>query len=212
MDTIYLDLETTGLNAENDEILEIAIIDNAGKILLDALIKPSTARHQGPGQWKEAEAIHGISWAHVKRMHHLDHHRANIREIARGRHVVIYNADFDQSFLAEELQDAGAISCCMREYADRYFYNGHYGSGTWQRLSKAAANVGHRPKMDEPYHRALADTRACRSVWGAMAEGILDYRGHLIEELREYRDRGQPYAESTDLSGQKSGGYYKKNE
>lgn len=209
MDTIYLDLETTGLS-DLDEILEIAIIDDAGKILLNALIQPE--RHQGPGQWKEAQAINGITWDHVKRMHHLDHHRANIKEIARGRRIVIYNADFDHGFLIEELEGAAEIQCCMTRYADLYYWNDYFGSGTWQKLSSAAAKIGHRPDMHEAYHRALADTRACRSVWTAMETGILDSNGSLKEDLREYRDGKQPYEACTDLSGGTRGGYYQRKE
>lgn len=42
--TIYLDTETTGLDAFfGDEIVEIAIIDEKGKVLLNTLVQPLTS-------------------------------------------------------------------------------------------------------------------------------------------------------------------------
>jgi DNA polymerase III epsilon subunit-like protein len=36
MRTVYLDLETTGLDPRTDEILEIGILDDAGTVLVDS--------------------------------------------------------------------------------------------------------------------------------------------------------------------------------
>ena len=55
--TVFLDTETTGLDPDHDELLEIAIVDDSGEVLLDTLIKPSTNNPV----WPEAEAIHGIA-------------------------------------------------------------------------------------------------------------------------------------------------------
>ena len=56
MRTVFLDLETTGLDPRTDEILEIGILDDAGTVLLDSLVRPE--RHR---RWPGAEAIHGIA-------------------------------------------------------------------------------------------------------------------------------------------------------
>ena len=53
-DVLYLDTETTGLR-NSDELVDIAVIDNSGRILLNSLIKP---RQSIP---RDATAIHGIT-------------------------------------------------------------------------------------------------------------------------------------------------------
>jgi DNA polymerase-3 subunit epsilon len=44
MRTVFLDLETTGLDPRTDEILEIGILDDAGRVLLDSLVRPERHR------------------------------------------------------------------------------------------------------------------------------------------------------------------------
>lgn len=41
MQTCYLSFETTGLNPADDEIVEIAILDNQGAAQVDTLIRPA---------------------------------------------------------------------------------------------------------------------------------------------------------------------------
>jgi DNA polymerase-3 subunit epsilon len=53
---LYLDLETTGLHAPLDEIVEIAIIDDNGAVLLNTRVRPVRQT-----EWPEAQRIHGIS-------------------------------------------------------------------------------------------------------------------------------------------------------
>jgi DNA polymerase-3 subunit epsilon len=53
---VVLDAETTGLNASNDEIIEIAIIDDQGLTLIDTLIRPTRNK-----RWAETQSIHGIT-------------------------------------------------------------------------------------------------------------------------------------------------------
>ena len=58
---ICIDIETTGLDRNNDEILQVSIINGKGKTLYNSYIKPDYAT-----EWKEAEAINKISWDCVK--------------------------------------------------------------------------------------------------------------------------------------------------
>ena len=58
-DPVYLDTETTGLELK-DEIVEIAIIDKNGLVLIDSLIKPKQPIPDS------ATAIHHISNEMVK--------------------------------------------------------------------------------------------------------------------------------------------------
>lgn len=55
-DAIYLDFETTGLSAIHDEILQVSIIDQNGRVLLYKLCKPIKNEI-----WDASMEIHGIT-------------------------------------------------------------------------------------------------------------------------------------------------------
>lgn len=65
---ICIDIETTGLDAANDEILQISIINGRGKTLYNSYIRPEHKR-----EWKEAEEINKIGWEAVKNAPTLRH-------------------------------------------------------------------------------------------------------------------------------------------
>jgi len=148
MKTVYLDLETTGFSTVNDEILEVAIIDDKGRVLVDSLIRPESC-----DQWSRAEGIHGISPDMVAGAPALHEIKTTIMHALKGKRVVIYNSDFDTRFLPIE-QWSGSVECCMRRWA-RYI-------GIKQKLEVAAKEVGYR---FEGLHRALADCKATLAVW-----------------------------------------------
>ena len=58
---ICVDIETTGLDMANDEILQISIINGRGKTLYNSYIRPEHKR-----EWKEAEEINKIGWEAVQ--------------------------------------------------------------------------------------------------------------------------------------------------
>lgn len=155
---IYLDTETTGLS-EDDEIVEIAIVDDDGTPLLNTLVKP--VNHS---TWDEAENIHHITPAMVKNAPTYDEIKDKIREIVTGQEVVIYNADYDRQYLGPELESAKRIECCMLCFAVHYGeYNPYHDNYRWQKLKTAAEYVMYQ--WEGKAHRALADTLATRAVW-----------------------------------------------
>ena len=166
--TIYLDTETTGLNAARDEILEIGILDDQGRALLDSLVRPVKKR-----TWREAQAIHGISPTDVATAPTLDELRPDIINAVRGREVVIYNAAFDSRFLPAELEYATEIKCCMLPFAEIYSeWNYYRQSYKWQKLTTAAGYVGY--EWPAAAHRAIEDCKATRAVWRYL---VAQFRG-----------------------------------
>ena len=158
MDTVYLDLETTGLGSD-DEILEIGILDDNGAVLLDSLVKP--VWHTS---WPEAQAINGIAPEDVEHAPSLDDIRLLIVESVRDKRVVIYNADFDTRFLPYELRYATCVECCMLTFAGRYGeWRSDRGSYQWKKLSFAADYVLHQWQGTK--HRTIHDCMATRAVW-----------------------------------------------
>lgn len=159
MGQIYLDTETTGLNPDSDEMLEIAIVDDSGNILLNTLLKPSAN-----STWPEAEAIHGITPEMVIDAPALSEIASTIEEIVNGQDVIIYNADYDSGFLGTLLSKAKSIKCCMIAWAEHCGeWSEERGCYRWKKLIDAASSV-HFEWPGEA-HRALADSLACRAVW-----------------------------------------------
>ena len=148
---LYLDTETTGLNAGGgDTIVEIAIVDERGKALINTLVNPEINI-----PWY-ASKVHGIRDSMVRDMPTLEDLLPQINRVISGQQLVIYNAPFDISFFPNRLRDASSIECAMRAFSNAV-------GGRSRKLDVAAAHVGH--VWTGEAHRALADTMACRSVW-----------------------------------------------
>lgn len=149
---IYLDTETTGFSPKQGAgIVEVAIVDEGGAVLIDTLVDPGH-----PIPWA-ASNIHGISDAMVRGKPTLAQLMPEIRRIVTGQQVVIYNASFDAPFFPGGLRESQRVDCAMRRFADAT------GGGTWKKLDVAARQVRH--VWGGKAHRALADALACRSVW-----------------------------------------------
>lgn len=148
---LYLDTETTGFSpASGATIVEIAIVDEDGRALIDTLIDPRQAIPPG------AQQVHGISNEMVRGKPTLQEVLPAVRDVVEGQEVVIYNAAFDTAFFPDRLGQARAVSCAMLRFADVL-------GGKWRKLDVAASHVGHR--WTGTAHRALADALACRTVW-----------------------------------------------
>lgn len=158
---VYLDTETTGLHPAHDEILEIAIIDQAGAVLVSSLVRPLKN-----SSWPEAERIHGITPEMVSGAPTLPELMQGIRDAVRGEELVIYNADFDLGFLSG--LEPSSVQCCMEDFAEQYGeWSEYHGNYRWQCLSMAADYIYYN---DAPNHRALDDALACRAVWRWMTD------------------------------------------
>ncbi|MDZ6655273.1 3'-5' exonuclease [Escherichia coli] len=158
--TVYLDTEGTGLDPDEDAMLEIAIVDDAGTILLNSLIAPPP----GLSAWPLAQTIHGITPAMVSTAPSLDTLRPQIEAAVRNRDVVIYNAAFDAGFLGTLLDGARSVRCCMEAWSEHVNeWDSRFQRLRWHKLVSAAAAVGF--EWPGNAHRALADTLACRAVW-----------------------------------------------
>ena len=136
MDTVYLDTETTGLSPGNGaRIVEIAILSDDGRPLLDTLVNPGC---EIPG---EAAAIHGITDELVVDAPTFGSLDSEITSATRGRHVVIYNAGFDTRFFPDRLERAGRVTCAMLAFAEEYGEIGWQGTPAWKKLSFAIAHI-----------------------------------------------------------------------
>jgi DNA polymerase-3 subunit epsilon len=160
---IYLDTETTGLNPPFDKIVEIAIIDNDGNVLMDTFVNP------GRMIPRAAYEIHGITDAMVRDAPTLEELLPEIRKIvSQAGHLIIYNADYDTAFFPKSFFNI-QIECCMKRFAPIYGkWSAKHKSHSYARLDDAAKYIGYR--YEGRPHRALTDAKACRALWLWMNE------------------------------------------
>lgn len=152
-----LDTETTGLY--EGEIVQIAIINSAGEILLNTLIKPVEPIPA------DATNIHGITDEMCKDAPNWLDLAPKIKTILEGKPLVVYNAVYDRKMMHQTAERHGLPKvewkevcewhCAMEAFAEFYGdWNQYRHSYRWQKLVIAARHCG----VDyEDAHNALAD-------------------------------------------------------
>jgi DNA polymerase-3 subunit epsilon len=166
---VYLDTETTG-TGPNDNILEIAVIDNDGAVLVDTLVKPVGAIHP------DALRIHGIHDAMLVEAPRWGEVWTEVGRVLTGRLVGIYNAEFDLRMMQQShtrnwmrwTQPEGMQALCiMKLYAQFYGnWNPRRVDYRWQSLEAAGRQCG-IPLPNS--HRAKQDTLLTREILEFMA-------------------------------------------
>lgn len=171
---LILDTETTGLG-DDAEVVELAVIDCAGAVLLDTLVRPSGLVPA------EASAIHGITDAMLADAPTWSEIHDRFCDLVEGRQVVIYSREFDARVISQTARRYGlqapkcfdlvleqsSVHCAMQTYAE--FCGGwseEKGRYRWQKLSTAALQ---QDVKIENAHRALGDCLMTLGVVWAMA-------------------------------------------
>lgn len=174
---VILDTETTGLH--EGEIVEIAIINHCGDVLLDTYVKPSLPIPP------DATRIHGITDAMVADAPGWYGVAALVEAAIRGRDLVVYNAVYDRRMMHQSCERAGMDKvewrdvarwhCAMERYA-RFWgdWNDWHQSYRWQTLTNACAQQN-IPEPEAKAHSALGDclrTLALLKVMAAAADEV----------------------------------------
>lgn len=158
---VILDTETTGLDG-SDQVVQIAIIDGAGNVLIDnELIRPTC------GMSFEAEMVHGLSLESLKEAPALGDIFPRLFAALYQKNVVIYNADFDTRLLNQTtrvqmgrdsfFESSTPIYCAMKKYSEFVGeWNPKFRNYRWQRLPVGT-------------HDALGDCRAVLGIIKTMA-------------------------------------------
>lgn len=155
---VILDTETTGL-APADEVIQVAVIDLLGRVLLDTLVRPLHRTSIPP----EAARFHGITMAMLAGAPAWPQVAASLLACTGQRTIISYNAEFDARLLRQTAQRNGGPlpaarwECAMQQYA-RYYGEWDRGKGgyRWQRLTGGD-------------HSALGDCRATLALIRKMA-------------------------------------------
>ena len=160
---VVFDTETTGLNPDEDGMVQFSACDFNGQVLLNTYIRPT--KHT---EWPEAEKINHISPETVKDAPVLADVADKIKMIMTSAdYLVAYNIDFDLGFLApvfhaERRQKQIDV---MLDFA-RFFGEIHdyYGDYKWQKLITAAAYYG----FDFAAHDSMQDVFATLHIYKQM--------------------------------------------
>ena len=152
-DSVFLDTETTGLGG-NDEVVQIAIVDVDGTVLVDTLVKP---HRPIPA---EATAVHGITDDMVADAPAFDQVWPQVKAIVEAHPIVAYNADFDMRMIRQTLNACGIPEAIQVTYrCAMKLYSRFSGYSRWQTLGNALAQCG---IAVQELHDAHADAEAAR--------------------------------------------------
>lgn len=162
---VVFDCETTGLDPEHDEILQLSIIDGNCNVLFSSFIKPLEKK-----TWEAAQAIHGISPDDVADAPAPCEVIDQIQKIFNDHKLhIAYNGCFDKNFLYKWGIDFGSAVYydVMLAFAPIYGeWNDYYGEYKWQKLIKCAAYYNYEFKA----HDALEDVKATLHCFQKMME------------------------------------------
>lgn len=158
MNIICLDIETTGLNHYDDEILQLSIIDGSGAILFNEYVKP--VRHEC---WTDAEKVNHISPSMVKDCKPLLYYAHTIQHILENADMIVgYNIHgFDLPFIFNSgieyhAKENSIVVDVMLAFAEIYGQK-RYNEYKWQKLKTCAEYYSY---SEDSWHNALDDAKA----------------------------------------------------
>ena len=187
---VFFDLETTGVDASKDRIVEISMI----KVMPDGT-EDTRTRRINPGMPipAEATAVHGITDADVADAPKFAQVAKSLEEFIRGCDFGGFNSNrFDLPLLVEEFMRAGlSVDLKRRKFIDvqNIFHKKE------QRTLVAAYKFYCDKDLTEA-HSAEADTRATYEVLKAQLDRYPDLEND-IDALADYSARG----ETVDYAG-----------
>lgn len=167
LNPLFVDTETSGLG-ENAEIIEVAVLEPDGTVLLEALVKPVD---DVPPQ---ATAVHGLANVDLADAPAWPDIAALLTELVHGRVLIAHNASFDMRMFEQSSRRHGLATPAADRWACTMEMLTHANDGRWPRLSLAMSMAG----VDGPAsvigrpHRAAYDAECCRRIILALASAM----------------------------------------
>ena len=181
---VVLDTETTGLE-RNDQIVEIAILDQHKNTIIDTRLKPTCEINPN------AQQVHGISIEDLQDAPEFPVIYEQLQKALQDKLVVIFNADFDVRLLKQTAEafklDTAWIDniktiCAMSLSADAYGATNRYGTIS---LSNAVYKAG--KSFSGAAHGAKVDVLATIDV----IESIYESYHSVITEIKQLKSKNQ---------------------
>jgi len=198
MRQIFLDTETTGLDAANgDRLVEIGCIE-----MVDRRLTGSTLHlYVNPGRPSspEAERIHGLTEEFLADKPPFEAVADELLAYLRGAELIIHNADFDVGFLQAELARAGRGS--LHEVVARVHDSVRLARDLYPGKGVSLDALCRRLEVDNThrtYHGALVDAALLAEVYLRMTRG---QESLVIDLGGEAGEGGTGGAPRIDLSG-----------
>ena len=162
-EAVVVDVETTGLDPDQDRIVTLAMlkVDFSDIGIGDIRPLPTLSCTFNPGTPipKAASDVHGIFDHHVKDWQPFKEAAQEVRDFMGNRPLVAHNATFDKAFLTRELQRAGIRPgrrksyCTMQRFIGTQFQRGQRKGSTLDDVAELLG-VGQRTGTD---HNAVDD-------------------------------------------------------
>lgn len=152
---LVLDTETTGLSAENDDILQISMIDNKYGTVLNTYCK-----NVKKSEWPEAMKVNGITPEMVAEEKPASSYKDLVQKAIDDADLIVhYNGQFDLRFLStigvtvpEDKKQFDVMTAFMPIYGERYQ------NGNFKRKKLVDAAEYFKYKFDA--HDSLEDCKA----------------------------------------------------
>ena len=168
MSRIVIDTETTGLDPEKDELLQLSIIDDEGNVLFNSLFRPERTH-----TWDAAQAVNGITPEMVMDAPNIADKKDEISRIVEQAEAIVgYNTMFDIIFLTNNdihlpADHSFDVVDVMRDFAPIYGeWSEKKRDYKWQKLTKAAEYYGYDwESHPEGAHNSLGDCYATLHVY-----------------------------------------------
>ena len=174
---VSLDLETTGLNPEIDEIIEIGAVkfqDNQVTDTFHSLVNPQRALPY------RIQVLCGIEQSQLDAAPVFSELADGLSSFIEGCPIVGHNISFDLSFLAQKGIKPTNATYDTRELAAIFLFQQSDYS-----LSSLAKQLG----LSLPSHRALPDAMATKDLFIALIDRALQLDLATIEELIHLAER-----------------------
>ncbi len=188
---LVIDVETTGLNAADDRIVELAAWSyspgDAPQRLLDTLIDPQRPIPAA------AQAVHGITDADVQGAPRFGQIAHAVAALLASRVVAAHNAAFDLRFLRAELARAGLLAPIPHVCTMRLPKLLRAGDGDWplwwacQQLDAPAPDTA---------HAASADAEATAGVLHRLLQRAGDLTFRELPEIARRMHLHDPFLDS----------------
>lgn len=163
-DTLIIDTETTGLTG-TDQVIELAVINGLGHILMDVRVKPTVVINH------YAEQVHGISAESLRNMPLWPQYHTQFSRLIENKRLIAFNSPFDTRLL-EQTADAHGLplrveagGCAMQLSVDRFGSTNSYGTISLSNATRAAG-VSFQGKAHSALGDALTTLALIRQIGG----------------------------------------------